>query len=118
MTRPVLPKAQSLIHSAFALVVMICLQVVYETRIFWLFLRLTLLSKCIRSFIAFDLAVTWNPLNSYFIIILANYPFNFERKKRFSVTILNFFDQTGSRYFETYIFFTNYLKLENFPFEI
>ena len=42
-----------------------------------------------------------------FIYKLANYPFNFERKTRFSVTILNFLDQTGSRFFEP-IFLTNY----------
>ena len=40
-------------------------------------------------------------------LVLANYPFNFERKNLFSVAILNFFDQTGSRFFEP-IFFTNH----------
>ena len=39
-------------------------------------------------------------------ISLANYPFNLERKNQFSVAILNFFDQSGSRIFEP-IFFTN-----------
>ena len=40
------------------------------------------------------------------ISILANYPFNFERKNRFSVAILNLKDQTGSRFFKP-IFYTN-----------
>ena len=43
---------------------------------------------------------------SQIIQLLANYPFNFERKNQFSVAILIFFDQSGSRIFEL-IFFTN-----------
>ena len=39
--------------------------------------------------------------------LLANYPFNFERKKWLLVAILNFFDQTESRFFER-IFLTNH----------
>ena len=44
---------------------------------------------------------------SHFILILANYPLNFERNNRFSVAILNFFDIPWSRFFEP-IFFTNH----------
>ena len=43
-----------------------------------------------------------------YMCVLANYSFNFERKNRFSVAILNFFDQSGSRFFEPVFFFINH----------
>ena len=54
------------------------------------------------------LIVLYNILIPFvYMYVLANYPFNFERKNRFSLVIFNFFDQTGSRFFGP-IFFTNH----------